>query len=69
MKNPKLWYISTSSGCGIRNYETRSINKARKCAIHENGTNNFISIKEATEDDISWVEGMGGYIPKIARNK
>lgn len=24
-----------------------------------------ISVKLSTEDDIDWVEGMGGYIPKI----
>lgn len=58
-----LWYIDTDMGCGIRDYRTRSIIRARHAALREVGSRNFNSIREATADDVEHVRNMGGRIP------
>jgi hypothetical protein len=66
MKFP-IWYIETDFGCGLRDYKTRSFNKAREEAIIENGTSYFQSIRRATYDDVKFVEMMGGHVPTAAK--
>lgn len=62
-----LWYIETDMGCGIRDYGTRSILRARRAALDEVGTRNFKGIRQATHGDIDDVKSMGGYIPTTAK--
>jgi len=58
-----FYYFESDMGCGIRKY--RNIEQAKKEIKIEVGTYNYKDIvREATEEDISWVKTMGGYIPK-----
>lgn len=60
----KLYYVETEVGCGIKKAETAT--KAKKQVIKELGSLIEIQVvREATEEDIAWVTGMGGYVPKL----
>jgi hypothetical protein len=41
----------------------RNLQSARKTALTENGSNNFKSVRKATDQDVSWVRTMGGRVP------
>jgi hypothetical protein len=60
----KLFYIDTLQGCGIRvGSDEQSV---RDAITRSSGTDNRIrDVREATEADISWVKGMGGYVPEL----
>ena len=63
-KMKRLWYIEVWNGsCGIRNYNTQSIQKAQQQAILEEGASNITLVRVATKDDIETVRSMGGHIP------
>lgn len=55
-------YFESDMGCGIRTYPNL---KAAEVGIkREVGTaNNPHKIRPATDYDLEWVKGMGGYIP------
>jgi len=58
-----LIYFETARGCGIREY--RDLPSAKVNITRETGTYDPPSvIREATEEDISWVRAMGGFVPK-----
>ena len=58
-----LYYIELVGGnCGIR--EAKSKTQAWVNLCREEGTNNAQGVRLATKDDIEWIRGMGGYIPK-----
>lgn len=48
------------NGCGIR--DAKDLAQARRNALRESGTSNVKLVRPATEEDVSWVEGMGGNI-------
>lgn len=62
----KLFYIETNRGCGLR--RAHRLSSARKMAEREVGISNVREVREATERDIAWVRGMGGYVPQIMGN-
>jgi len=63
-----LYYAETGMGCCIR--EATSLQNAKNIILREVGTYNGVKIvREASEADIGWVKGMGGYVPKIPSNK
>jgi hypothetical protein len=51
-----LYYIDTDFGCGLRNQPISQIRR-------EEGQH-LRTVRRATEEDIDWVTGMGGYNPK-----
>jgi hypothetical protein len=58
----KLYVVSAYGRIGLRAAST--LNAARKSAIADVGLDNFESIRPATEEDVAWVRGMGGHVPK-----
>lgn len=65
MNMSKLFYISTNRGAGIR--EARGLKSALAQTRREVGYGNVKEVREASEQDIAWVRGMGGYVPRIVR--
>lgn len=63
----RLFYINTDQGCCIREAQTEA--QARDIINRDIGYGRISSIRAATEEDVSWVKGMGGYIPKIIKEK
>ena len=61
----KIYYARTDRGCGLRAAE--SLNDARAQFYNECGFNNVIEVHEATEEDIQWIKGMGGYVPVLEK--
>lgn len=60
----KLYYASTGCGACIRLAEDED--DAYEKVLREVGTANGVNdVREATEQDIAWVRGMGGYVPKL----
>lgn len=61
-----IYYAEHSYGCGLT--EAESVEEARALTVEEVGTLATVGVvREATETDISWVEGMGGWVPQAAR--
>lgn len=64
MTDMKLFYVETGSSCGIK--KARTSVEARKKALAEVGSLNGVKlVRVSTEQDIAWVRGVGGYVPKI----
>lgn len=61
MAQNRLYVIETWGGMCI--YDARSIRSARKAALEREGYDNLKSVRRATEADVAWVAGMGGYVP------
>lgn len=59
----KYYYVSTDRGCGIK--AARDEDHAYRQAARQVGDNNIQDVREATEADIAWVRGMGGYVPQL----
>lgn len=60
----KLYYASTGRGACIR--VAKDEDDAYEKILREVGTSAGVQyVREATENDISWVRGMGGYVPKL----
>lgn len=60
----KLYYVETGAGCGIR--IGRNAGAVEKAELKAVGYNNGVRlVREATEEDITHVKAMGGYIPKL----
>ena len=58
-----LYYAETGMGCCIR--EATNLKNARNIILREVGTSNGIRlVRKASQDDIGWVRGMGGYVPE-----
>ena len=58
MADIKPFVVQTTYGMTIMH--GRSLECVKRKAIKENGTNNFVSIREAEEKDIQWFRMMGG---------
>lgn len=63
----KWFYFESDRGCGIR--EDRNHEAALKSIAREVGDGYVTLVREATEHDVDWVRGMGGYIPSKPANK
>lgn len=61
----KPFRVDTAYGVGIREY--RNLSEAKRVASADIGRENLESVRHATLDDIKWVAGMGGRLPKCAR--
>lgn len=58
-----LVYFEFCQGCGIRS--AHDLKSGEREILREVGTYNGVStVRKATDEDISWVRGMGGYIPE-----
>ena len=64
-----FWTVHADYGMAIKDYNTDDYAEARKKALRELGSRHFVSIEEATDDDLQWVAGMGGYLPAAARER
>ena len=59
-----LYYFESDLGCGLRKFA--NLQQARKQIVREVGiANRPEKIQKATKDQINWVEGMGGKVPKL----
>lgn len=63
----KIYYADTDRGCALRTAET--LTAARRQINREVGSDNVGAVRPATENDIAWVRGMGGYVPPLATTK
>ena len=63
----KYYYVETDRGCAI--YAGHTLEKVRGVALREHGTDSFKLIRPATTQDLDWVRGMGGYVPRINQTK
>jgi len=60
----RVYYASTSRGCRL--LLANSVRSARSEVQREVGTFEEVTeVRKATQDDISWVRAMGGYVPVI----
>lgn len=60
----KLYYFESRLGCGIRAFKDG--HSASIGILKEVGEGNGLKfVKEATQTEIAWVRGMGGYIPEV----
>jgi hypothetical protein len=62
MTRERTFYIETDFGCRL--VEGTTLEKAKEEALQEEGSEHFQSIRRATEDDVDWVRGMRGWVPK-----
>ena len=53
--------------CGLM--EATNITQAKSEALKEHGTRNLRSVTVATDEDIHWVETMGGWTPTEINKK
>lgn len=63
----KYYYVETDRGCGI--YVGYTLERVRGVALREHGSHGFHLIRPATAQDLDWVRGMGGYVPRINKTK
>lgn len=63
----KIYFGETDKGVGLRTAET--IAGAREQFNRECGSDNVRTVRVATEQDVAWVRGMGGYIPPLEPKK
>lgn len=57
MSKPIIKYVELyGTGCGLSADSPSAI-------IRREGTGNVKAIRNATQNDVSWVRGMGGYVP------
>lgn len=60
----KIYYANTGIGCTL--LTAVSLPSAKSKAMREVGTRAGVKeVRLATEQDIAWVRGMGGRVPKI----
>lgn len=61
-----VFYVETSSNwCAL--IESNNLNDAKKEVLSDIGYFHGVKLaRKATVDDIAWVRGMGGYVPKSA---
>jgi hypothetical protein len=57
-----LYYVENDFGCGIRCAKNKK--QASSNLLKEEGSNHAKFVRLARTDDINWVRGMGGNIPK-----
>lgn len=60
----KLYYVSTDRGCCLRAAKTAAA--AKRSVANDCGINNVREVRLATQRDVAWVRGMGGYVPASA---
>lgn len=58
----KWFYFESDRGCGI--HEDKDIECATENLCFEVGHEFLRLVREATEEDVDWVNAMGGYIPE-----
>lgn len=56
-----LYYVDTYMGCGLRLAKNKQ--DLIQQLAREVGTDNVKGIRKATDADIAWVRGMGGWMP------
>jgi hypothetical protein len=56
-------YAVTLQGGRVGVTTARTLASATKRALREEGTNNVKVVRHATDEDVSWIEAMGGYVP------
>ncbi len=59
----KIYHAETDRGVGLRTAE--NIADAREQFNRECGSDNVRRVRVATEEDIAWVKGLGGYVPAL----
>jgi hypothetical protein len=60
----KLYVVHTNRGMTIR--AATDEDDAFEQVARKVGSDNITDVSEATERDIAWVRGMGGYVPALA---
>jgi hypothetical protein len=59
-----IYYVEAAYGCGIRQYDTDQ--EALDESLLDMGRDNFVSVRQASIDDINHVKQMGGWVPPEA---
>lgn len=59
----KIYYADTDRGCALR--AANSLAQARAQFNREVGSDNVQVVRVATQEDIDWVEAMGGEVPDL----
>jgi hypothetical protein len=60
----QLYKVTLFGGyCGL--IAASSLAEAKKVAMSEQGSSNVQYVAPATREDLEWVKGMGGHIPKM----
>lgn len=60
----KVYYVETRRGCRL--YEAENIQSARTEVLKKVGTDlGLLVCRKATQKDIDWVYGMGGWVPGL----
>lgn len=62
MKRKFRLYV-TDSDYGMSMVAAKNINEAKAKALKLLGISNFISVRAATDKDVTWYASMGGQIP------
>lgn len=63
-----IYYAETGLGCCLEKY--KNIEAARKGFLREAGTRAGVQlVRKATKKDISWIQGMGGRLPKKVKEE
>lgn len=58
---PIYYYEINGGSCAL--HEAPNIDAARKYLLRTEGSNNLGVVRPATEKDIDWIGGMGGWVP------
>jgi len=62
----KIYYVELYGGrCGLR--VAASLGQATREALKTEGSNNVSGVSLATDEEISWVKAMGGYVPDVKK--
>lgn len=60
----KHFYVNLEYGCTI--VKATNQTAARKFALAEWGRSGFVNVREATDEDVAWVQAMGGAIHEVS---
>lgn len=58
-----MYYFETHIGCGL--HSANNLQQAQNEIRQEVGYAVFKSVHKATEEEISWVKAMNGYVPSL----
>jgi len=66
MRKETIYYVESGGNCGL--IAAKRIETAKNEFIRDMGLchlGSYVEVRKATKEDIAWVGGMGGYMPKV----
>ena len=64
-----LIYIREIENKGIGAFTAKDDDAAIRLTNNKFGSDNVLDVREATELELNYIEGMGGFVPKIYPSK